>query len=70
MIVAVPALTPVTIPVLPTVAAALLLLHVPPPGLHVRVVVAPSQTVAVPLMLAGDERTVTTAVCEQPALTI
>jgi hypothetical protein len=47
-----PALTPVTIPVVPTVAAAVFtLLHTPPVVLAVRVVVAPTQTVLLPLMV-------------------
>ena len=50
--IAVPVVTPETIPVVaPTVATAtLLLLHVPPPGLSVRVVVAPVQTSKDPVM--------------------
>ncbi len=55
---------------LPTVASEPLLLHVPPPGVHVRVVVDPSHTTAVPLIPVGADSTVNTAELEQPALTV
>ena len=52
MIVAVPLLTPVTIPVLPTVATAvLLLLQVPPLIPSVKVIVDPVHTLAGPVMV-------------------
>jgi len=57
--VAVPAATPVTIPVLPMVATdVLLLLQVPPPG-HASVVVLATHTAAVPVIASGAAFTVT-----------
>ncbi len=51
-----PFITPV---VALTVATAILaLVHVPPPGLLANVVVAPSQTEAVPVIAAGNGFTV------------
>ncbi len=66
--VAVPALTPVTIPVpAPTVAFVIVLLvHVPPAGDEPSVVVLPIQVVNVPVMLPGVAITVTTLVDEHP----
>lgn len=63
---AVPARTPVTIPVvLPTVAMLVLpLIHVPVPVASDKVAVSPSHTVRVPLTLAGRGFTVTTVVME------
>ncbi len=53
--VAVPAATPVTTPVLPTVAMPVaLLLHVPPVVALLSVVVLPTVTVAVPVMVPAD----------------
>ena len=46
-----PAVMPVTMPVLPTVAVPLLLLQVPPGVPSVSVMVAPTQTAAGPLMV-------------------
>ena len=65
---AVPVLTPVTMPVdAPTVAlAALLLVHVPPPGVDVSVVDVPIQAVSVPPIAPGAAATVTTRVDAQP----
>lgn len=67
MIFAVPASTPVTIPeLLPTVAMPVLpLVHVPPDGEELNVVVAPTHTVAVPVIADGVAFTVTTAVTLQ-----
>ena len=74
--VAVPAVTPVTVPVLPTVATAVaVLLHAPPVAASVKPVVEPAHTVAVPVMLPADGNglTVTTlvaAVVPQPLVTV
>lgn len=59
-IVAVPAATPVTSPLNePTVAIPVAeLLHIPPPLTSARVVIPPTQTVAVPVIGAGDGFTV------------
>jgi hypothetical protein len=64
----VPALIPLTTPVeLPTVATAvLLLLHVPPPVAHESVVEPPAQALVVPVIAAGTEFTVRTAVDRHP----
>lgn len=65
-----PADAPVTIPVLPTEAIALLaLLHVPPLTVLLNVIVVPTHTLIEPVLLvfAGNAAlTVTTAVREQP----
>jgi hypothetical protein len=68
VIIAVPTVTPVTIPVdEPMVATdVLLLLHVPPPVALDNVVVAPTQTDNVPVIAAGNEFTVTTLVAAHP----
>jgi hypothetical protein len=58
----VPPDAPVTTPEVPTVAADVLLVHVPPPGVLVSAVVAPAHTVAVPLSAEGAELTVITSV--------
>lgn len=59
----VPAATPVTMPVLPTVAlVTALLLHVPPLVALASVVVLPIQVNAVPVIVAGLGLTVTTLV--------
>jgi hypothetical protein len=51
VITAVPTFTPVTIPVVDTVATAvLLLLHAPPPMALLKVVVIPLQTSSVPVI--------------------
>ena len=65
--VVVPALTPVTAPVLPTVAiAVLLLLHTPPVVASLNVVVAPEHTDFVPVTVPADgmEPKVTVAVAD------
>ena len=62
-----PAATPVTSPAVPTVATAvLLLLHVPPVTVELKVVTDPGQTVAVPVSAGGKALTVTVAVVKQP----
>ena len=62
-----PALAPVTIPVLPTVAIdGLLLLHVPPAGEDDRAVVVPAQIPAEPLIIDGELLTVSTDTVLQP----
>ena len=75
--VVVPAISPVTIPDVPTVPmAGLVLLQVPPAVISVSDVVEPAHTVGVPVMLpgaAGNELTVTTAVVAilpQPLVTV
>jgi hypothetical protein len=61
--VAVPAATPVTIPVEPTVAiVVLLLLHVPALVASAKPVVNPVHTTFVPVIAAGNGFTVTVAV--------
>jgi hypothetical protein len=68
VMIAVPAVTPVTTPVNePTVATAvLLLLQLPPGEDEVRVVVSPTHTLAAPLIVPGPAFTVTTVVAKQP----
>ena len=61
---ATPYTTPVETPTVPT--RPLLLLHVPPAGVPVSVVVLPAQIVVVPVMGAGSAFTVATAVLKQP----
>jgi hypothetical protein len=60
---------PVTTPeVASTVpAAALLLLHVPPVDVLLSVVVAPTETVAVPVLAGRPAFTVTFVIAKQPA---
>ena len=59
----VPAETPETIPLVPIVAiAGVLLLQVPPDVALVKAVVLPEHRIAVPLMLLGREFTVTSFV--------
>jgi hypothetical protein len=65
-ITAIPAFIPVTVPVLPTDAFPLMVLHTPPGVPSVRFVVAPSQTTAVPPIAAGLALTVTTTDTVQP----
>ena len=66
MIVGWPGATPVTIPDVPTVASAvLLLLHAPPPA-SVKVLVKPTHTVAVPEIADGSGLTVIVLVIIQP----
>lgn len=62
-----PAVTPVTTPVPePTVALALLLLHVPPGVTSVNVIVAPSHKLPLPDIADGFAFTVTTALVVHP----
>ena len=74
--VAVPADTPVTMPVLPTVATVVaVLLHTPPVVASLNPVVAPAQTIAVPVIVPADGKglTVTTliaAAVPQPLVTV
>ena len=74
--VAVPAATPVTVPVLPTVATVVaVLLQAPPVVASLNPVVAPAQTIAVPVIVPADGSglTVTTlvaAVVPQPLVTV
>jgi hypothetical protein len=68
VIIAVPAVTPVTTPDAETVAVAVLpLAHVPPAGELANVMLAPSHTFEGPIMSAGAAFTVTTLVRKQPA---
>ena len=61
----VPAIEPVTTPVVgDMVALPLLLLHVPPAGVEFKVVVKPTQTLVVPVIVVGFGFTVTTAVTD------
>lgn len=66
--IAVPALTPLTMPVPePTVAiAVLLLLHAPPVIVSLSVVVAPTHAVADPVIVGGNAFTVTAFIALQP----
>ncbi len=67
VIVALPEATPVTIPLVPTVATAvLLLLHAPPVVASAKVVVSSGQTDAVPVIAAGFAFVVNIAVTRQP----
>ena len=61
-----PAVMPATVPDVPTVAFALLLLHVPLPVASLNVVDEPAQTLIVPVIAAGNGFTVTAAVTLQP----
>jgi hypothetical protein len=65
--VAVPAATPPTVPAATVAIAVLPLVHTPPATPSLRLVVNPVQTLAVPLMAAGEAFTVTTVVTEHPA---
>jgi hypothetical protein len=63
----VPAAIAVAIPVLPIVAEdVVLLLHVPPDGLVLKVVVRPTQTVLLPVIAVGTGLTNTDLVAMQP----
>ena len=63
------ALTPVTTPVLFTVAMPVFaLLHMPPPGVQLRVVVPVTHTNGVPVMAPGSAFTVTIIVRWQPVV--
>ena len=62
---------PVTMPVLPTVASAvLLLLQAPPVGVELRDVVSPVHTCIVPVMAEGIGFTVNVAVIAQPVASL
>ena len=66
--VAVPAATPFTTPVVPMVATpVLLLLHTPPAVVLLKVVVDPWHTDATPVIAAGNGFTVTVTVVLPPA---
>jgi len=68
VIVALPADIPVTVPEIGPIVAtpALLLAHVPPDDVLLNVVVAPTQTDAVPVIAAGKALTVAVVLEEQP----
>jgi hypothetical protein len=68
VIIAVPALTPLTIPLLdPTVAVAVLLqVHIPPVGKQLCVVAEPTHTLLLPVMAEGTGFTVMPFVAMQP----
>jgi hypothetical protein len=66
----VPADTPLTAPDALTVAAEVLLVHVPPDGVLPSVVVEPTHTAAAPLIAVGPALTVITAVLKQLAPTM
>jgi hypothetical protein len=66
VMVTVPAVTPVTTPEVLIDAFVLLLLHVPPVVVLVSVVVLPSQTVSVPVIVPGSALMVTVAAVIQP----
>lgn len=71
VIVAVPAESPETIPLVPIVAVAgVLLLHVPPTVPSLNAVVEPSQTLVVPVITAGEACTVTVTLWLQPVLSV
>ena len=66
-----PARTPVTPPVEPTVAIVTSCeLHAPPVVASARPILAPAQTTGVPVITAGEALTVTVAVAEQPVLCV
>jgi hypothetical protein len=65
--VAPPPVTPVTIPVAdPMVIVELVLLHIPPGVMSLKVVVAPMQISVPPVIAAGSGFTVTNVVTVQP----
>lgn len=72
VIVAVPAVAPVTTPVVkPTLATLpMLLVHTPPSESFVREVVLPAQMVVAPVIAAGSGLTVKIAVRAQPVPTV
>jgi hypothetical protein len=71
VIVAVPAIAPVTTPVAgTTVALALLLVHVPPAGVLLSVVVAFTHMVVPPVMIPGSAFAVTVVVRWQPVVAV
>lgn len=69
MIVVVPTVIPPTTPVVASTVPidGLLLLHVPPAGVEVSVVVAPRHAILIPVIADGVGVTVTTATELQPA---
>ena len=72
MIIAVPVVTPLTVPVPePMVAIEVLpLVHAPPAEISVKAIEAPVHTTDGPVMLAGNELTVATTVAKQPAAVV
>ena len=65
---AVPALIPVTTPVLvPMLISEATVLHVPPVGISLRLVVAPGHVVRLPEIADGSIDTLTVAVLVQPS---
>ena len=71
VIVDVPAIAPVTTPVTGFIVAfPLLLLHTPPAGVVFNVVVKPTHTFVVPVIVVGCELTVTTVVLIQPVFSV
>ena len=69
VITSVPGMIPVTIPlVMPTFALLLFAVHVPPAGVELSVVVNPTHTFSVPVIVVGFGFTVTTAVIVQPVV--
>jgi hypothetical protein len=66
--VAIPPMSPVE--ALAVAIEVLLLLHVPPDELLVKVVITPVHTVPLPDMVAGSGFTVATAMAEQPSLNV
>ena len=71
VIVDVPAIAPVTTPVVgTTVALPLLLVHVPPAGVEFNVVVKPTHTLVVPVSVVGLGLTVTGVVMIQPEVVV
>ena len=63
--IAVPANSPVTTPLVPTRTFILVVLHVPPPA-SVNAVVAPTHSVNVPVIAAGNGFTVTIVATKHP----
>ena len=59
-----PVTTPVVEPTVPT--AVLLLIHVPPPDRSVSAVVKPMHTFILPIIVTGNELTVTEVPAAQP----
>ena len=71
MIVSVPLAIPVTIPVLPTIASeGLLLLHVPPTTLSVKLLVLPPQIVVAPVIVPGSGKAEMVMVTEVKAVSV
>lgn len=70
MIVAVPAVPPVTVPPATLATVVALLDHVPPDVALLRTVVLPEHTNAEPVIAAGGGFTVTVAVLKQPVAAV